>query len=166
MRARPTRYGPYLAPGVALGIGMGGFVDGIVLHQVAQWHNMLSARIPPVDLVAMKTNMLWDGLFHVFAWLMTAIGIALLFRARGHAESDRDTSRFVGALAIGWGSFNVVEGVLDHHLLGLHHVHPGRDELAWDLGFLAFGALLVVVGYLLVRPRRGVAPRHRRTAPA
>ena len=26
--------------GILIGIGMGGFVDGIVLHQIAQWHNM------------------------------------------------------------------------------------------------------------------------------
>src|SRR5215212_10407320 len=27
-------------PGVVLGLGLGGFVDGIVLHQVLQWHHM------------------------------------------------------------------------------------------------------------------------------
>ena len=47
---------------------------------------------------------------------------------------------------------DLVEGVVDHHLLGLHHVkefavHP----LAWDLGFLLLGAGLVVGGALLAR---------------
>ena len=28
------------APGILLGIGPGGFVDGIVLHQILQWHHM------------------------------------------------------------------------------------------------------------------------------
>ena len=30
-------------PGIILGVGLGGFVDGIVLHQVLQWHHMLSS---------------------------------------------------------------------------------------------------------------------------
>ncbi|MEC9053245.1 MAG: DUF2243 domain-containing protein, partial [Actinomycetota bacterium] len=58
----------------------------------------------------------------------------------------------LGGLLVGWGLFNLVEGMVDHHLLGVHHV---RDDLgaplAWDLGFLAVGALLVVGGVLLQR---------------
>lgn len=54
----------------------------------------------------------------------------------------------------GWGVFNLVEGIVDHQVLGIHHV---RDDLGaplgWDLGFLACGALLVVVGWVLARPR-------------
>jgi uncharacterized membrane protein len=52
--------------------------------------------------------------------------------------------------------FNVVEGVIDHQLLGVHHV---RDDLgaplSWDFGFLIFGAALIGVGWLLYR--RGAA---------
>jgi uncharacterized membrane protein len=46
-----------------------------------------------------------------------------------------------------------VEGIVDHHVLGIHHVREGEgiDELGWDLGFLAFGALLIVGGRLLAR---------------
>lgn len=36
---------------IVLGIGLGGFVDGIVLHQILQWHEMLSNKIPPDTLV-------------------------------------------------------------------------------------------------------------------
>ncbi len=49
--------------GMLIGIGMGGFVDGIVLHQIAQWHNMLSNVVPPHTMDAMRVNMTWDGLF-------------------------------------------------------------------------------------------------------
>lgn len=149
--------GAVIAPGVLLGIGMGGFVDGILLHQILQWHNMLSERIPPVTLVAIKTNMIWDGLFHALTWLMTAAGVALLWHAGTRRVVPWSTRTFVGSLALGWGLFNVVEGVIDHHVLGLHHVHPGRAELAWDLGFLAFGALLTGLGVALIRE-----PRERR----
>ena len=67
--------------GVLIGIGMGGFVDGILLHQILQWHNMVSNWVPPNDMEAMKTNMLWDGIFHAFMWLVTLAGILLFWRA-------------------------------------------------------------------------------------
>ena len=60
------------------------------------------------------------------------------------------------------GLFNLVEGVIDYHLLELHHVHPGTNELAWDLGFLGFGALLAGTGWALIRAgRTDTAPRER-----
>ncbi len=170
MTATPRHQGAILSAGVLLGTGMGGFFDGILLHQILQWHNMLSSKLPPTDLVAMKVNMLWDGLFHAFTWLVTAIGLALLWRAGGRPEVPWSTRTFVGSLSLGWGLFNVVEGVIDHQILGIHHVHPGANQLAWDLGFLAFGALLIVVGLTLVRAGRedtrprGVARPPERTA--
>jgi uncharacterized membrane protein len=55
--------------------------------------------------------------------------------------------RLLGGMAIGWGSFNLVEGLIDHHLLGLHHVKEhAANPLAWDIAFLVFGAVLVLVG--------------------
>ncbi|MDB4968991.1 MAG: hypothetical protein JWN44_4680 [Myxococcales bacterium] len=134
--------------GILIGAGLGGFVDGIVLHQILQWHNMLSSRVPPLDLVHMKYNMVWDGLFHALTWIMTATGLALLWRAGAAPADERPWSsrRFGGALLFGWGTFNVVEGVIDHTLLRVHHVHPGLHEQAWDLGFLGFGVVLALIG--------------------
>ncbi|ATB31805.1 DUF2243 domain-containing protein [Melittangium boletus] len=150
-----TRHqGALLSAGVLLGTGLGGFVDGILLHQLLQWHSMLSSRLPPTDLVSMKINMFWDGLFHAFTWVMTVLGVALLWRAGQRPEVPWSTRTFVGALAIGWGAFNVVEGLIDHQFLGVHHVHPGEGQLAWDVAFLVFGALLVGAGRALVRAGR------------
>lgn len=150
-RAERRHGGPLLAAGLLLGIGMGGFLDGIVLHQILQWHNMLSSVVPPVDLVSMKINMVWDGVFHLFTWLMMATGIFVLWRAGWRRDVPWSTPLFTGALLLGWGLFNVVEGIIDHHLLALHHVHPGVDQLAWDLGFLAFGAVTSILGALRIR---------------
>jgi uncharacterized membrane protein len=152
--------GALIAAGTLLGAGLGGFVDGILLHQILQWHGMLSSFVPPVDLVSAKFNMMWDGLFHAATWIMTAAGLALLWRAGQRADVPWSTRTFAGSLMLGWGLFNVVEGIIDHQILGLHHVHPGRNELAWDLGFIAFGAVLVASGWALIRiGRRDVAPR-------
>jgi uncharacterized membrane protein len=51
----------------------------------------------------------------------------------------------------GWGGFNLVEGIIDHHILGIHHVHGGPHQVWWDIGFLVLGAVLVAAGYLLQR---------------
>jgi len=133
---------------------MGGFVDGIVLHQILQWHNMLSSKLPPTDLFAMKVNMVWDGLFHAFTWLMTALGLALLFSAGRRRFPPWPGRVLTAALLVGWGLFNLLEGLIDHQWLGLHHVHPGEHQLAWDLAFLVSGLAMIVMGWLLPRAFR------------
>jgi uncharacterized membrane protein len=64
--------------GILLGIGMGGFVDGIALHQIAEWHNMLANIVPPHTMGIMRVNMTWDGLFPALAWVITRVGILQL----------------------------------------------------------------------------------------
>jgi uncharacterized membrane protein len=137
------------APGIVLGIGLGGFVDGIVLHQILQWHHMLTSEgsYPATTVAGLETNTLWDGLFHASTWVAVVAGVVLLSRRSG-AITGR---ALAGWMLVGWGLFNLVEGVVDHHLLGIHHVRTGGNESAWDLAFLAFGVLLVVTGWALAR---------------
>jgi uncharacterized membrane protein len=138
--------------GILLGVGLGGFVDGIVLHQILQWHNMLSGWVPPVTMEAMRLNMVWDGLFHALVWLMTFAGVMLLWNAAARREAIPTLSVFIGQLILGWGLFNLVEGIVDHQLLGVHHVREVENHLVYDLTFLAVGGvLLIVVGWLLMR---------------
>ena len=54
-------------------------------------------------------------------------------------------------MLFGWGLFNLVEGIVDHHVLSIHHVREGSNELAWDLAFLTLGALLLIGGWVLAR---------------
>jgi uncharacterized membrane protein len=145
------------APSFVLGLGLGGFIDGIVLHQILQWHHMLTGdnggeRMDTVG--GLETNTLVDGLFHMATWILVAVATVLLVRAWQRGELAPPWRTHVGLLLAGWGVFNLVEGLIDHQLLGIHHV---RDDLGaplgWDLGFLAFGALLVVVGAVLASQR-------------
>jgi uncharacterized membrane protein len=159
MANRPNRQ-PLITAGTLLGIGLGGFVDGIVLHQLLQVHNMLTAKYPKVGvdaqtaLVNPQINMFWDGLFHAFTWVMTAIGVALLWRAVGRRDVPRSTRTLVGSMAFGWGLFNLVEGVINHHLLHIHHVTETAGHLLWDLLFLASGVVLILSGWALIRAGR------------
>src|SRR3954452_6946125 len=94
--ADPGGTATLIAAGLCLGVGLGGFVDGILLHQILQWHNMLSSRVPPVTLVDMKYNMIWDGLFHALTWTVTAVGVGLLFRAGRRASTAWSGRALVG----------------------------------------------------------------------
>jgi uncharacterized membrane protein len=139
-----------LAAATVLGVGLGGFVDGIVLHQIAQWHNMGSAVLAPVTMEAMSQNMMWDGLFHGATWLITLIGVYML-----RAAVCRDppaVSVFTGQLIFGWGAFNLVEGIIDHHLLNLHHVRDLPVHVpVYDWIFLGLGGIgLLAVGWLMM----------------
>lgn len=146
---------PLIAAGVFLGAGLTGFVDGILLHQILQWHHMLSnVRSSPTTVSNIDLNMLWDGLFHAFDWLLTVIGVALLWRAGGRDEVPWSSQTFFGSLLIGSGLFNLVEGLIDHQILGIHHVKPGPNQLTWDLGFLLFGAFLVIFGWIMLQNSR------------
>ena len=121
-----------LTGGLLLGIGLGGFADGILLHQMAQWHNMGSAILPPTTMEAMSQNMLWDDLFRAVTWVVTVVGVIALWR-EGHAgTAPRSLRVLAGQIFLGWGLFNFVEGVIDHHLLGLHHVRDVRVHMPID----------------------------------
>jgi uncharacterized membrane protein len=153
---------PLVAAGILLGAGLGGFVDGIVLHQILQWHNMLSGQLPPDTLVRAKINMYWDGLFHAAVWVLTAVGLALLWSAAGRPDVPHSGRTLVGGLLLGWGLFNVVEGIIDHELLGLHHVYEyTANHQPADLAFLGFGAVLLLVGGVLVRAGRTAHPHNK-----
>jgi uncharacterized membrane protein len=149
-----------LRAGVVLGAGLGGFVDGIVFHQLLQWHNMLSARIATDNLLGARINMFWDGVFHAAVWLVTVAGVVLLFRAgRVQRHGEGAAHELLGGALIGWGVFNAVEGLVNHFGLGLHHVAEfAADPLPGDLAFLASGVLLVLVGAWVARRGRRLSP--------
>jgi uncharacterized membrane protein len=156
---------PSTAAGLLYGLGLGGFIDGIVLHQILQWHHMVSdVGDYPTDTVAgLEVNTLADGFFHMATWVLVLAGSISAIKAWREGRFPPSWSFHFGLVLVGWGLFNLVEGVVDHHLLGVHHV---RDDvgspLVWDLGFLAFGALLVVCGWLLYK--RGLAAMGRRVS--
>lgn len=137
--------------GVVLGVGLGGLIDGIALHQIAQWHNMGSAVVPPTTMEAMKTNMRWDGYFHAATWLITAWGVYLFWRDSFYRKSIPPLSVFVGQLILGWGIFNFVEGLIDHHMLGIHHVRDLPVHVPfYDWLFIAIGGQgFILVGSLM-----------------
>jgi uncharacterized membrane protein len=142
---------PLIAAGTLLGIGMGGFVDGILFHQIFQIHSMLSVKMPQDILVNVKTSMVWDGLFHALTWVTTAVGLVVLWNAGKAIDCSWSGQTLWGSLFLGWGIFNVVEGIIDHHILGIHHVVERLGVSIYDYVFLASGVVFLIIGWSLIR---------------
>lgn len=140
--------------GILLGLGQGGFFDGIFFHQLLQWHHMFTNIESSNTVAGLELNTLGDGLFHLFDWIMTLAGIITLWIAVKRDDVALSTSVLIGAFCIGAGMFNVVEGILSHHILQIHHVKPGAHQLAWDLGFIGAGVVSIIVGWFIINRER------------
>lgn len=164
MRGTPGHSFPATA-GILFGLGLGGFFDGIVLHQILQWHHMLTAfGYPPNSVHNLKINTLWDGLFHATTYLFVLLGLIILWRVSRRTHIVWSSKLLLGTLLMGFGVFNLLEGLVDHHLLGVHHVNETvarANWIYWDLGFLVWGAMMLIGGWLLFRRGRRETARRR-----
>ena len=131
--------------GLLLGVAASGFFDGIVLHQLLQWHHLLSGLEAPV-WADIERQILADGAFHALMYLLAAVGLGLLWRGRlGLGDALRSRSLPVDVL-IGFGAWNVLDALLFHWLLGLHRVRmDSAQPLAWDIGWLLLTGVLPLV---------------------
>ena len=144
---------------VLLGFALGGFFDGIMLHQVLQWHHLLSLVPGAGDL---RAQILWDGLFHVLMYLLAAVGLAGLWR-RG--REGLDGRHLAVLLLLGFGLWQVVDVVLFHWIMGIHRIRVDRpDPLFWDVGWLiVVGGPPLLAAWLIAR--RGSGSGLRRAPP-
>jgi uncharacterized membrane protein len=139
--------------GVFLGVGIGGFIDGIVFHQIAQWHSMGSAILPPTTVEALTQNMRWNGLFYVMTLVMTLFGVVSLWSECKSSTLPPALRVLIGQMILGWGVFNVLEGVVMHHVVELHHVRDLPTHMPmYDWIYLGVGGgFFVLLGWLLSR---------------
>lgn len=136
--------------GYLLGFGLGGFFDGILLHQVLQWHHLL-INVKGPAFQDIKVQILADGLFHVLMYFIAGIGLWLLWKARrDYAQQDGDRLLLANGL-IGFGVWHILDSILSHWILGIHRIRMDTEHvLFWDLlWFFVFGVAFVVAGWLL-----------------
>lgn len=154
MDSVPSRVRPLALAGYALGFGLGGFFDGILLHQILQWHHLLSglseARLDVRFLV------MADGLFHALMYAITAIGLWFLWRGRLDWSMPGGDRTLAGLALIGFGAWHVIDALLSHWLLGIHRIRMDTEvPLMWDiLWLMAFGIFPLVSGWLLQNHKR------------
>jgi uncharacterized membrane protein len=132
-------WGPFL-----FGIGIIGMLDGIILHQLLQWHS-----------IYMHTNregqIFSDGLFHLFITVIIFIAGFLLWQDHS-AGRKGSLFTFWGSFLIGAGGFNLVEGIVNHHLLRIHHVRPYSPySVMYDLSFDGIAILMLGIGWFLYK---------------
>lgn len=151
-----TSHGRTLRPlawaGGCIGFSLGGFFDGILLHQVLQWHHLLSRVRSPV-LQDIRAQILADGLFHALMYVIAAVGLWRLWKARDLLAASGADQRLAGSALFGFGLWHLLDAVLSHWLLGLHRVRDAADiPLLWDIGWLAvFGLVPLWVGWRLLK---------------
>jgi uncharacterized membrane protein len=146
---RSTRAGWLL-----VGFAVGGFFDGIVLHQILQWHHLLSGLGEPAG-ANLPFQIMADGLFHLVMYLVALAGAGLLVTARASGGRGGTTSEILRLALIGFGTWHVIDAVVSHWLLGLHRIRMDSETpLAWDVGWLVlFGLAPLVLATVL--PNRG-----------
>ena len=137
---------------IALGFALGGFFDGILLHQILQWHHLLSLVPGMADL---RLQVLWDGYFHALMYVIAAIALFGLWRTHRRSPPARG-GQVSGGLLLGFGGWHILDTLLSHWLLGIHRIRlDSPDPLLWDLIWLAaFGLLPFILGGLLLRHAR------------
>ncbi|MCO5963682.1 DUF2243 domain-containing protein [Sinorhizobium meliloti] len=59
----------------AVGLSIGGFFDGILLHQILRWHHLLSGiAVRAADL---QLQVMADGFFHLTMYVLLLAGLGL-----------------------------------------------------------------------------------------
>ncbi len=139
----------------ALGFALGGFFDGILLHQILQWHHLLSGL--PQAAADLRFLILTDGLFHLAMYLVAALGLLWLWRGRAAVLAPAAGRLGLAWGLIGFGSWHIIDALLSHWLLGIHRIRMDSDmPLVWDILWLClFGLAPALLGVWLKRGGRG-----------
>lgn len=154
-----------VAPGLLMGFGLGGILDGIVFRRLLDWHHVLSGETAMTG-TGITDNMRADGIFDIVAFALLIIGIGVHWataarrrRQVGDGVAERATERvgthLAGWMLLGWAGYIVVEGLLFHAILGWHHVKEtaGASEAGWDWLLIALGVLIGLIGLAMTRAR-------------
>ena len=146
-----SNFSPRLAwSGYLIGFGLGGFFDGILLHQILQWHHLLSLVDGVGDL---RRQVLFDGLFHALMYVIAGAGLVILVRSRETLSLRGSGSWFAGSVLLGFGIWHVADSVLSHWILGIHRIKiDSPNPLFWDLLWFALFAMgPLFAGWMLRR---------------
>ena len=119
---------------ILIGIGLAGLIDITIFHQILQWHHITSNKIIPNTLESLQMNILWDGVFLAFSLIITIVGVSLLWHASDSKNKNSLLSNkwsFIGLIFIGFGGFNIIEGIINHHILEMQQFLLNMQDLEY-----------------------------------
>jgi uncharacterized membrane protein len=152
---RTLRDGAPIFTGALVGIGIIGFLDEVILHQVLQWHNFYWAT-------DQAGRVLTDGIFHVVSTGLLLWGTYRVWRYDQAAPGQ--LRALVAGIFLGGGGFNLYDGVVQHALLHLHLVNEKvcpvvyannsipscTADIPFEIAFDLVAALLLATGFAVL----------------
>ncbi|GAC1393179.1 MAG: DUF2243 domain-containing protein [Ktedonobacteraceae bacterium] len=151
-----------LFTGILIGIGVAGFVDETLFHQLLQWHAFYWATDE-------HGRILSDGLFHLFSTLLLLWGLLRVWQGRARWR-EVSGPLIVAGILMGAGGFNFYDGIIQHAILHLHLVNEhvctvgavyGNNSLAtcpqdipYEIVWDVIGFIVLAIGFLLWRRTR------------
>ena len=95
---------------------------------------------------------------HTVTWLSVLIGLGLLYSRVTHGRRQVWGSAVLwGWMLSGWGWFSLIEGLIDHEILGIHHVYSGANQTLWDMLFLVSGVIFILAGWSIARRAKPIS---------
>lgn len=163
MVERVPAAGRVVLSGLLAGLGLIAFVDEVVFHQLLGWHHFYDRGTPQLGLVS-------DGLFHALGFFAMVAGLFLLADLRRRGSTP--WPRWIGAVLVGAGAFQLYDGTVQHKLLGLHQIRYDVDLLPYDVTWNVLAVIMIATGVGLLAATRtrsrdgdaGPPPRRRRSA--
>lgn len=137
--------------GYLLGFALSGFFDGILLHQVLQWHHLLLG-LQSAPFNDIRIQILADGVFHALMYVIALAGLCSWWRSRVLIAQSSGVTLLADAL-IGFGVWHLADALISHWILGIHRIRMDvPDPLTWDLLWMGvFGIVPLMWGIYLRR---------------
>jgi uncharacterized membrane protein len=140
--------------GLIVGVGTGMFLDGIVFHQILQWHHLLSSvdELDATTRDGLSDLVVADGWFHVASLAVLLAGVAAVWSIARLPTVAWPASMLAATVVMGIAGFDVADALVNHLLLNLHNLREDvGNQLAWDLGYLGVSLVVLAVATAWLR---------------
>lgn len=143
-----------MTAGALLGVGIVGFIDETILHQLLHWHHLWDGGSPDAGLVS-------DGLFHSGSWI--SLVVSLFWFADQRRRGTIIIRAWVAGMFLGAGGFQVYDGVVQHLIFHLHQIRYGVRIWPYNVVWIGCAVIMLIIAGLLLRrtaaaPGRNVEP--------
>ena len=151
--SRPRR-GAASGAGALFGVGIAGFIDETVFHQLLHWHHFWDGGSASAGLVS-------DGLFHAGSWICLVAGLFAFADQRRRGALVMRV--WVAGILLGAGGFQLYDGLIQHLVFHLHQIRYGVDIVPYNVAWNVLAVVMLVIGALLLRRNKASATTNEAT---